>query len=75
MTVTREAIKNYFPDGGLERRLQPLPKYGCIYVRNAKVATGSRGVHESMPTGSSTRPVASMPSASATSVPTLPSAT
>jgi len=41
VTVTREAIKNYFPDGGLERRLQPLPKYGCIYVRNAKVATGS----------------------------------
>ena len=41
MAVTREAIKNYFPDGGLERRLQPLPRYGCIYVRNAKVATGS----------------------------------
>jgi Sulfotransferase family len=57
--VTREAIKNYFPEGGLERRLQPVPRYRCIYVRNAKVATGSTllwlhrlhtGDHEFTPT-------------------------
>jgi Sulfotransferase family len=41
VTVTRDAIRNYFPDGAVTRRVQPLPDYGCIYVRNAKVATGT----------------------------------
>jgi hypothetical protein len=41
LSVTQEAIKNFFYDGGVARRLQPLPDYGCIYVRNAKVATGT----------------------------------
>src|SRR3954471_5921422 len=41
MSVTPEAIRSYFPTGGLTRRVQPLPEYGCIYVRNAKVATGT----------------------------------
>ena len=58
MTVTREAIRQYFPDGAFARRVQPLPEYGCIYVRNAKVATGTMllwlhrihtGDHEFMP--------------------------
>jgi hypothetical protein len=39
--VTADAIRDYFPTGGLMRRVQPLPDYGCIYVRNAKVATGT----------------------------------
>ena len=39
--VTRDAISNYFPDGALTRRLQPLPDYGCIYVRNPRVGTGT----------------------------------
>jgi hypothetical protein len=41
LNVTRAAIKTYFPRGALARRVQPLPEYGCIYVRNAKVATGA----------------------------------
>jgi hypothetical protein len=39
--VTLDAIRDYYPTGGLARRLQPLPDYRCIYVRNAKVATGT----------------------------------
>jgi hypothetical protein len=41
VTVTRDAIRQYFPDGAFAHRVQPLPEYGCIYVRNAKVATGT----------------------------------
>lgn len=41
MRVTRDAIRNYFPGGGLTRRLQPLPRYRCIDVRNAKAGTGT----------------------------------
>jgi hypothetical protein len=41
VSVTREAARNYFPDGAFMRRLQPLPDYGCIYVRNARVGTGT----------------------------------
>jgi hypothetical protein len=42
VNVTREAIKSYFPNAGaFARRLQPLPDYRCIYVRNAKVATNT----------------------------------
>ena len=41
MEVTQRAIRNYFPNGTFARRLQPLPDYGCIYVRNAKVATST----------------------------------
>jgi hypothetical protein len=41
LRITQEAIKNYYPQGGFARRLQPLPKCGSIYVRNARVATSS----------------------------------
>jgi hypothetical protein len=34
--VTLEALRAYFPDGKFSRRLQPMPQYGCIYVKNAK---------------------------------------
>ena len=39
--VTREAMESFFPNGAFTRRLQPLPDFGCIYVRNAKVATNT----------------------------------
>jgi Sulfotransferase family len=35
------ALQAYFPDGKFYRRVQPLPEYNCIYVRNAKVATST----------------------------------
>jgi Sulfotransferase family len=41
VSVTPEAITHYFPKRLFMRRVQPLPEYGCIYVRNAKVATGA----------------------------------
>jgi hypothetical protein len=34
--VTWEALQAYFPDGKFVGRLQPMPQYGCIYVKNAK---------------------------------------
>lgn len=40
MEVTRAALKEYF-DGGPDIRVQPLPKYGCIYVKNPKAATST----------------------------------
>jgi hypothetical protein len=41
LRVTRRALKAYYPDGSYGRRLQPLPDYGAIYVRNAKAGTGT----------------------------------
>lgn len=34
--VTREALKEYSPGGGLADRLHALPEHGCIYVKNHK---------------------------------------
>jgi Sulfotransferase family len=34
--VTLEALRAYFPDGKFAGRLQPMPQYGCMYVKNAK---------------------------------------
>ena len=39
--VTLEGLQRYYPRGGLGGRLQPLPEYDAIYVRNAKVGTGT----------------------------------
>jgi hypothetical protein len=39
--LTLEALESYYPKGGLGGRLQPLPDYNAIYVRNAKVGTGT----------------------------------
>lgn len=39
--VTLETLRGYFPDGAFARRVQPLPEYGCIYVRNAKAASST----------------------------------
>lgn len=39
--VTLRALRSYFPDEGIARRLIPMPDYGCIYIKNAKVATSS----------------------------------
>lgn len=39
--VTLRALRDYFPERALDRRLIPMPDYGCIYVKNAKVATSS----------------------------------
>jgi len=39
--VTHEALSGYFPDGRFAQRLNALPEFGCIYVRNAKVGTAS----------------------------------
>jgi Sulfotransferase family len=39
--VTRDALGRYFRNGGWARTVQPLPEYDCIYVRNAKVGTGT----------------------------------
>lgn len=39
--VTEEALRHYYPNEGVGRRLIPMPEYGCIYVKNAKVATSS----------------------------------
>jgi hypothetical protein len=39
--VTLEALTGYFPDGKFARRVQPLPEYGCIYLRNAKAASST----------------------------------
>jgi hypothetical protein len=36
--VTLDALERYYPRGGFARRLQPLPRYNCIYVQNAKAA-------------------------------------
>ncbi len=34
--VTRAAMREYFPHGGLGRRIVALPAYGCVYVKNLK---------------------------------------
>ncbi|MGB0100716.1 MAG: sulfotransferase family protein [Nocardioides sp.] len=34
--VTREALRAYFPRGGLGRRIVALPEHGCVYVKNLK---------------------------------------
>jgi Sulfotransferase family len=39
--VTRDALRRYYPDGKVGGRLVPLPEYGCIWVRNPKVGTGT----------------------------------
>lgn len=36
-----KALRDYFPDGGFGGRVQPLPEYGCIFVKNAKAATST----------------------------------
>lgn len=41
MSPTVDALSAYFPDGKFFRRVHALPEYGCIYVRNAKVATST----------------------------------
>jgi len=41
MTVTLDALRGYFPSGGFGRRVQPLPEYGCVYVKNAKAASST----------------------------------
>jgi hypothetical protein len=40
-TVTRQTLRDYFPDGGFGRRVQPMPDHGCIYVKNAKAGTST----------------------------------
>ncbi|HET7193935.1 MAG TPA: sulfotransferase family protein [Nocardioides sp.] len=39
--LSRAALQSYWPNSLVDHRLQPLPEYKCIYVRNAKVATGT----------------------------------
>lgn len=39
--VTMGALRSYYPHGRFASRLTPLPSLGLIYVRNAKVATGT----------------------------------
>jgi Sulfotransferase family len=39
--ITREALQNYWPNSLVDHRLHPLPQFNCVYVRNAKVGTGT----------------------------------
>ena len=41
VAVTRDALSNYFPDGKFAGRLQLLPEYNCVYVKNAKAASST----------------------------------
>ncbi len=34
-------MRKYYPRGRFDFRLQPLPDYGCIYVKNAKAGTST----------------------------------
>ncbi|MBO0844810.1 MAG: sulfotransferase family 2 domain-containing protein [Nocardioides sp.] len=39
--LTRAALQSYWPNSLVDHRVHPLPEYNCIYVRNAKVGTGT----------------------------------
>lgn len=39
--LTREALQSYWPNSLVDHRLHPLPQHNCVYVRNAKVGTGT----------------------------------
>lgn len=39
--LTRAELQSWWPNSLVDHRLQPLPRYNCIYVRNAKAGTGT----------------------------------
>jgi hypothetical protein len=58
--VTCEALRAYFPSGRWAGRVQPLPEWGCVFVKNAKAGTSTvllwlyrihTGDHEFSPAG------------------------
>ncbi|MGH3506991.1 MAG: sulfotransferase family protein [Nocardioidaceae bacterium] len=40
-TLTRRALRAYFPSGGLRRRVVPLPEHGLVYVKNPKAGSST----------------------------------
>lgn len=39
--LTRQALREYFPDGKWAGRVQPLPEQGVVFVKNATAATST----------------------------------